>query len=128
MKAIKERQFKKKQQIIDDSAQLSLYDFEKKHSSVMFFRYGNEELQAYVMECREAYAQAIEVVKAKEVQKPKGQRANAEEAVHMLGVKQSEIRAIEEYIEQMKDDFKNVDMSKVKKGQTYNEHSFRNNI
>ena len=126
----KRKLIQRKQEMIDDSTVLSLDAFKKKHSSMMFMVYGNEELQAYVMECREAYTKATEEMIAPKgkkrsheevdggsISKPKqktGQTVNANEAVHILGVKKSEIGALEDYIATMRNDLKGLDLSKVK--------------
>ena len=44
----------------------------------------------------------------------KAQTLNADEAIHILGVKKSEIGALETYIEGMRNDLKNIDLSEVK--------------
>ena len=130
----KRKLIQRKQEMIDDSTVLSLDAFKKKHSSMMFMVYGNEELQAYVMECREAYTKATEEMKAKEAQKgkkrsheevdgatvskpkqPKGQHATNDEIVHVIAVKKSEIKAIEEYVETVESELKDLDLSDVKK-------------
>ena len=126
----KRKLIQRKQEMMDDSTELSLDAFKKKHSSMMFMRYGNKELQSYVMECREAYTKATEEMTAPKgkkrsheevdggsISKPKqktGQTVNANEAVHILGVKKSEIGALEDYIATMRNDLKGLDLSKVK--------------
>ena len=129
----KRKLIQRKQEMIDDSTVLSLDAFKKKHSSMMFMVYGNEELQAYVMECR-AYTKATEEMKAKEAQKgkkrsheevdgatvskpkqPKGQDATNDEIVHVLAVKKSEIKAIEQYVEIVESELKDLDLSDLKK-------------
>ena len=130
----KRKLIERKQEMIDDSTVLSLDAFKKKHSSMMFMVYGNEELQAYVMECREAYTKATEEMKAKEAQKgkkrsheevdgatvskpkqPKGQDATNDEIVHVIAVKKSEIKAMEQYVEIVESELKDLDLSDVKK-------------
>ena len=130
----KRKLIQRKQEMIDDSTVLSFDAFNKKHSSMMFMVYGNEELQAYVMECREAYTKATEEMKAKEAQKgkkrsheevdgatvskqkqPKGQDATNDEIVQILAVKKSEIKAIEQYVETVESGLKDLDLSDLKK-------------
>ena len=148
----KRKLIQKKQEMIKDSGTaISLADFKKKHSSMMFMHYGNEELQSYVMECREAYTKVIEAKEAKlaERQKladmlkqvedhhevkskkrsyeevdggtvskpkqPKGQDATNDEIVQVLAVKKSEIKAIEQYVETVESELKDLDLSDLKK-------------